>query len=218
MTSLTQSFKALILALAVLTSAQTVSASDTLTDAINLQKSGVSDDVIVAWALRQPPVEPTKEAMDVIIRAKLSGRVTQALLVGNSRPGFVSQKPVQAAKPAEAQTQAQPRTDEEIQIQPAPEYVTQPQDPPVVIEGGGYDAGVYYGGIYYDPWAFYGWPYSYWSPIYGYHDHWHHGHWHDGWHYGWNGNWHNGQNGHNDSHNGFHSGVGGNGQFSGIRH
>jgi hypothetical protein len=180
---------ALAIIFAVLTAAQTVSASDTLTDAITLQESGASDDVIVAWAARQPPVPPTKQAMEVLLHTNLSSRVIQALVVGNSRPGFVPQQPAPVAAPVQAVVPVQDQPDE-IEIQPAVGAVGSD----VFVTG-------------YDPWvAYYGWPY--YGNVWGYwgNDRWNHNYWHNGWNNGWS-------NGHG-LRSGYHSGVG---QFNGIR-
>lgn len=192
-----------LIALAVSSAA---SASDTLTDFIRLQRSGVSEDVIVAWAARQPPLEPTKEAMDALIQAKVSGRIAQALLLGNTRPGFVP--PKAAAKPtAEPVQQKQVQADDNIVIQPASNDSVAP-DTAVVVDGGvTYYPDVYWPYVWSSYWNFgtygYWWPHGY----YGWRSHYR---WHDG-----NGDWHYGnQNGH-EGMSGYHYGIG---QSNNIRH
>jgi len=170
---------ALLISLLALTGSAAF-ASDTLSDAMNLIRSGVSEDVVVAWAARQPPLEPTKEAMDTLIQAKVSGRVAQALLLGNTRPASVPQKSSLPAKPVEKAVMQQVQPEDDVVIQPAA------QDSTVVVDGG----------VTYYPDTYYGWPYSYWPPYwaygsYGYgwpywrggwrnHDRWQHGDWHNG--------------------------------------
>jgi len=202
-------YLALVISLIALAGIPSASASDTLSDAMSLIRSGVSEDVIVAWAARQRPLEPTKEAMDALIQAKVSGRVAQALLIGNTRPGWVPQKSAVPAKPAEESVKQQAQPDDGIVIQPAARDAVAP-DSTVVVDGG----------VTYYPDVYYSWPYSYWTPYWTYGTYgygW--PYWRGGWrdHDRWNhGDWHNGQ--HDGRRDGFSGYRYGSGQFNNIRH
>jgi hypothetical protein len=126
-------------------------AADTLTDAISLHNTGVSDDVMTAWAGQQPPVAKTTDNLIKLKDAKLSGPVVDALLVGNTRP-----KVAVAPKPAARG----PQNDEsDIRLAGNAAVVTDPPSPiicgivpTVVIDGNN---------VYnYDPFhtVVYGWP------------------------------------------------------------
>ena len=63
-----------------------IRAADTVENALTLHNLGVSDEVLIAWAQQQPPIEASSQNLAQLKLAQLSSPVVQALLSGNTKP------------------------------------------------------------------------------------------------------------------------------------
>lgn len=170
-----------VLLLATLTIGASVFAADVVDDAIKLSNSGVSDEVVQAWAEQQHGFSGTAENIIALKDHKVSDRVIVTLMKGNeSTPltskvvqdrGWLRRADVSVNTPARSYT-----VDENVQAQQAPQAVQQYEQPascvapattyvaPSTYVVPSTVAYVDYGYPYYS--SYYGYPY--YSSYYGY--------------------------------------------------
>jgi hypothetical protein len=116
-----------VLVVSTLSVTTEVFAADTFENAITLHNSGVSDEVLIAWAEKQPPIDATPQHLAQLKVAQISNAVVQALLTGNTKDAKKAVPPV-AAAPV-------PAKPDDTEIRAAANAAPQNPAPTVVIDG-----------------------------------------------------------------------------------